>query len=110
MVLGPAPSRVQGERRKTQDGADPGCRVLLGQLPAAGTGIDGVQFACSHVVFAEASWTPGENEQFIDRLHRHGQKFAVLAQFLVAPGSLDERILGRAIEKLRDIHNTLDGD
>ena len=103
-------SPVQRERAKQRFVEDPDCHVLLGQLQAAGTGIDGLQVACSHVVFAEASWTPGENEQFIDRLHRHGQHFAVLAQFLVAPGSLDERILGRAIEKLHTIHHTLDGD
>ncbi len=101
---------VQRERAKERFVEDPDCRVLLGQLQAAGTGIDGLQAACSHVVFAEASWTPGENEQFIDRLHRIGQDYSVLAQFLVAPGSLDERILGRAIEKLHTIHHTLDGD
>lgn len=110
VVIDGSTSPVQRERHKQQFVDDPRCRVLLGQLQAAGTGIDGLQMACSHVVFAEASWTPGENEQFIDRLHRHGQKYAVLAQFLVAPGSLDERILGKGIEKLRDIHHTLDGD
>ena len=88
---------------------EPGVRVFLGQLQAAGVGIDGLQTVASHVVFAEASWTPGENEQCVDRLHRHGQYSGVLAQFLVAPGSLDERILGTAIRKHHVIHDVLDG-
>jgi len=32
----------------------------------------------------------------------------VLAQFLVAPGSLDERVLGSAIAKAHNTHETLD--
>lgn len=83
-------------------------RVFLGQMQAAGTGIDGLQDVASHAVFAEASWVPGENEQCVDRLHRIGQSGHVLAQFLVASGSLSERILGRAIEKAQITHKALD--
>ncbi len=109
MIVG-STSPVQRERQKQRFIQDPDCDGLIGQLQAAGAGVDGLQAVCSHVVLVEASWVPGENDQFIGRLHRHGQHYAVLAQFLVAPGSLDERILGRAIEKLHTIHHTLDGD
>lgn len=88
--------------------SNPDVRVFIGQLQAAGVGLDGLQNVASHVVFAEADWTPGTNEQCVDRLHRHGQKWAVLAQFLVAPGSLDEKVLGAAIGKSHDIHSALD--
>lgn len=88
---------------------DPKARLFLGQLQAAGVGIDGLQDVASHAVFAEASWVPGENEQCVDRLHRIGQAGSVLAQFLVAAGSLSERILGRAIEKAQITHKVLDG-
>lgn len=87
---------------------EPKTRVFLGQMQAAGTGIDGLQDVASHAVFAEASWVPGENEQCVDRLHRIGQAGSVLAQFLVAAGSLSERILGRAIEKAQITHKALD--
>lgn len=87
---------------------DPRKRVMLGQLQAIGTGTDGLQEVCDHCVFAEASWVPGENEQAVDRLHRIGQPGSVLAQFLVAQGSLAERILGRAIEKAQITNEVLD--
>ena len=89
--------------------SDPKRRVLVGQLQAAGTGIDGMQDAASVAVFAEPSWVAADNEQAVDRLHRHGQKSGVLAQFLVAPGSLDEKILGAAIRKEVNVKTVLDG-
>ena len=64
----------------------------------------------SRDVFAEADWTPKTNDQFAARLWRMGQTRGVFWQFLVAPGSLDERILGRAIAKAHNIHETLDGE
>ncbi len=85
---------------------DPEVRIFLGQMTAAGEGI--TLTAASRVVFAEPSWSPKDNEQCIDRAHRIGQNDTVLAQFLVAPGSLDERIIGKAISKADDIHQTLD--
>lgn len=89
-------------------GSDPKVRVFLGQITAAGTGIDGLQKACSWCVFAEPSWTPGDNEQCVDRLHRTGQKLPVTAQFLVAPKSLDSVILASAIRKYRVTNVALD--
>lgn len=87
---------------------NPKIRIFLGQISATGTGVDGLQKVCSHAVFAEADWTPGVNAQATDRLHRHGQRGSVLAEFLVAPGSLDEKILGSAIRKLQVIDVVMD--
>jgi len=103
-------SPMARERAKAQFIQDPRCKVILGQLLAAGEGVDGLQKVCSHGVFAEADWTPKTNDQFAARLWRMGQSRGVLWQFLVAPGSLDERILGRAIGKAHNIHKTLDGE
>ncbi|MGI9251298.1 MAG: DEAD/DEAH box helicase [Pseudohongiellaceae bacterium] len=86
--------------------ADPTVQVFLGQLTAAGVGI--TLTAASHVLLAEASWVPGENEQAVDRCHRIGQKNSVLAQYLVVEGSISEKIMSRAIEKHHVIHSTLD--
>lgn len=87
---------------------NPKVRVFLGQMEAAGFGIDGLQDVCDHVVIAEPAWTPGTNEQAIDRCHRIGQHNNVLAQFLVVEGSLDERVLAAVLEKNETIHNVLD--
>lgn len=99
------------EARKQQFMTDPKTRVFIGQIQTAGTGLDGLQKVCNRIVFAEASWTPKDNDQAIKRVgERIGQTLPVLAQFLVAPGSLDERILGTAIEKAQHIHQVLDAE
>lgn len=48
-------------------------RVFLGQIQAAGVGINGLQEVCDNVVFAELTWVPGETDQAIGRLDRIGQ-------------------------------------
>jgi SWI/SNF-related matrix-associated actin-dependent regulator of chromatin subfamily A-like protein 1 len=88
---------------------DPRKQVILGQLQSIGTGTDGLQDVATHCVFAEVSWVHGENEQGVDRLHRMGQKGSVLAQLMVAQGSISERIIGRSIAKGRNVHKVLDG-
>jgi SWI/SNF-related matrix-associated actin-dependent regulator 1 of chromatin subfamily A len=84
---------------------DPKCRVFLGAITAAGTGI--TLTASNHVIMAEMSWKPGENEQAIDRCHRIGQKNSVLADFVCFPRSADERVLKACKEKQRDIDSIL---
>lgn len=74
---------------------DPNYRVFIGNIQAAGTGINGLQRAASAVVFAELSWTPGEMSQAIDRVHRIGQeRSAVNVHLLHIPGTLESAILG----------------
>lgn len=87
---------------------EPNLRIFLGQIDAAGTGIDGLQNVAEHAVFAEAAWTPGVNEQAVDRLHRIGQHANVVAQFMVVEGSLTERILAAVFDKTKTIHESLD--
>jgi len=110
VVINGGTTPVQKEKRKQQFINNPDIKVCLGQFQACGVGTDGLQQSCFHIVLAEASWVWGDNEQIFDRLHRHGQRFPVFGQFLVAPGSLDERIIGKAIEKFHTTHETLDGD
>jgi SWI/SNF-related matrix-associated actin-dependent regulator 1 of chromatin subfamily A len=87
---------------------DLGKRVCLGNLLSMGTGTDGLQDVAQHVIFAEADWTPGNNQQGVDRLDRMGQKGQVQADFLVAPGSFSERILASALRKNATVNKVLD--
>jgi hypothetical protein len=87
---------------------DPRLKVFLGQMQSIATGTDGLQDVATHCVLAEASWVAADNEQAVDRLHRMGQKGSVLAQIMVAPGSISERILGRSISKGRIVQKVLD--
>lgn len=88
---------------------NPKLRVCLGNIQSVGTGTDGLQLVCSRAVIGEPSWVDGENQQIVDRLDRGGQQRTVLADFLVAPGSIDERVLSSSLRKGRETHKVLDG-
>jgi SWI/SNF-related matrix-associated actin-dependent regulator 1 of chromatin subfamily A len=76
---------------------DPGCRVFVGGILAAGVGL--TLTASSHVIFAELDWVPGNVTQAEDRAHRIGQTQSVLVQHLVLDGSLDARMAHILVEK-----------
>jgi SWI/SNF-related matrix-associated actin-dependent regulator 1 of chromatin subfamily A len=103
---------VGGTSSKAKDAAvasfrDGKPRIFLGQLDTM-EGVDGLQRVCSDVIFAEPAWTPGRNEQCVDRCHRLGQHDNVLAHFLLVEGSFNEKVLNFVLNKAVDIHETLD--
>lgn len=82
-------------------------QIILGQMSPLGEGW--TLTAAQDVVFAEFSWVPGRNEQMIDRIHRIGQEGGfVIGHMPVVPGTLDERVLGTAVEKDQYIYEALD--
>lgn len=83
-------------------------RVFIGNIQAAGTGLDGLQKVCSRCYIAEPDWVPAQNEQAVSRLDRIGQENIVTAEIFVAPGSISEKILVKALEKMNVIHKVLD--
>lgn len=83
-------------------------RVFIGNIQAAGTGLDGLQTVCSRCYLAEPDWVPAQNEQAVSRLDRIGQENLVTAEIFVAPGSVSEKILVKALEKMNVIHRVLD--
>lgn len=86
---------------------DGDARIFMIQLDTA-EGIDGLQHVSSYAVFAEPAWTPGRNEQCVDRCHRYGQHSNVVAQFLIVEGSFDEKVLHAVIGKAQVTHEVLD--
>jgi SWI/SNF-related matrix-associated actin-dependent regulator 1 of chromatin subfamily A len=84
--------------------SDPGCRIFIGNLVAAGTGI--TLTASSQVIFAEMSWVPAELSQAEDRCHRIGTRDSVLVQHLVLAGSVDS-IMAKTICKKQKIMDSL---
>lgn len=86
----------------------PELRVCIGNMQSMGVGTDGLHNVCSHAVFAESSWVDGENQQCVDRLDRGSQTRTVLADFMVAPGSIDERVLSSSLRKGRETFKVLD--
>lgn len=82
-------------------------RLFIAQLDTM-EGVDGLQHVCEDVVFGEPAWTPGRNEQCVDRVHRIGQHDNVRAHFLLVEGSFNEKVVNTVLDKAEDIHNTLD--
>ncbi len=73
---------------------DKRCGVFIGQIQAAGTGINGLQTVCNNIVFAELDWVPGVMAQAIDRCHRIGQTAAAVNIYLPhVPGTLESAML-----------------
>ena len=89
------------DRQKAIDAfqTDPGVRLFIGNIVAAGTGI--TLTAASHCIFAELSWVPAELSQCEDRLHRIGTQDSVSVQHLVLEGSLDAMMVKVLLKKQR---------
>ena len=76
-------------------------RLFIGSITAAGVGIE--LTAASVAIFIESMWTPAENDQAADRLHRIGQRNNVRIIFLTIKHDLDEYMLKRTLEKQKNI-------
>jgi SWI/SNF-related matrix-associated actin-dependent regulator 1 of chromatin subfamily A len=70
--------------------SDPECRVFLGNIRAAGTGL--TLTAASDVIMFESDWAPAANAQAIMRVHRIGQNRSVSARFITLANSIDEHV------------------
>jgi len=82
-------------------------RIILGQLSTIGEGWTLTK--AQDAVFAEFYWVPGKNDQLLDRLHRRGQTGThVIGHVPIVPGSMDERVVGTAVWKDRNIYAALD--
>lgn len=100
---------IQADKRQNLVNAfqtNPGCKVLVGNIQAAGTGF--TMTAASHVVFAEFSWLPSDMEQAEDRLWRIGQQNAVTVHHLVVENSLDAKMVRVLMERQEMISKALD--
>ncbi len=71
---------------------DPDIKVMVMNIMAGGTGIDGLQEVCNEMVFIENSWVPTDNAQCVGRLDRIGQKKQVRVRFAYLKNSLDEKV------------------
>ncbi len=85
-----------------------GTRLLLGNMQAAGTGLDGLQVA-EDAANAELGWTPGGHVQAEDRLWRIGQAGHVWIHYLVARGTIETDMCERLQRKAGVLSRTLDG-
>jgi SWI/SNF-related matrix-associated actin-dependent regulator 1 of chromatin subfamily A len=103
-ITGATPATKRAERvRRFQ--TDPSVRVMVANIVAGGVGV--TLTAASDVVFAEQSWTPGDNAQAADRCHRIGQTRRVRVRFMTLADTIDEVITQSLRQKIRMIREVL---
>jgi len=85
---------------------NPRCRVFIGNIQAAGTGI--TLTAANEVAFLESDWVPANNAQAVMRVHRIGQTRVCRARFFVCAGSVDEQVMAAVVHKTRELAKVFD--
>lgn len=80
---------------------DPKCRVFIGNIQAAGTGI--TLTSAAEVAFFECDWVPSNNAQAAMRCHRIGQTRPVRVRFFSLYQSVDEQVQATLSRKLKEI-------
>lgn len=80
-------------------------RIFIGQIKAAGEGID-LSSSCN-LIFVEASWSPADMRQAALRVTNHGQKRQCLVRFAALAGSIDEAVTAVLTRKVATIKEVL---
>ncbi len=109
VITGAVGERLRLERIRAF-ASDPKERILIGNA-AIGTGVDGLQHAASHAAIVEFPWLPAELLQWEGRLRRVGQTAAKTHfNYLVAHGTVEERMLKILRRRQEDIERIMDDD
>lgn len=93
---------VQEAKRLFQAGSIDEAPVIVLSMQAAKTGH--TLTAAQDVLFVELPWTPADVDQTYSRCHRLGQQGSVMATYMLAKDTIDERIY-EMIESKRDVVN-----
>lgn len=89
-IDGSTPNKLRDKNvQKFQN--DPDCRLFIGNVQAAGTGI--TLTAASDAVFIECGWVASQLLQAEDRIHRIGAKNACIIYYMAVPDTIDEKII-----------------
>lgn len=82
-------------------------RVFIGNIKSAGTGI--TLTAASDLWFYELWWNPSAHNQAADRIYRIGQTQPVDIRWLVAAGTLEDRLCSLLTERMNISGGIIDG-
>lgn len=97
LATGNESKRVRLQNVDQFQSSDPRATCLIGQSAAAGVGL--TMTAACWVVTGEMAWTPGVNDQAIDRVHRITQTRQVYAPILTFPHGTEQSVLNANARK-----------
>ncbi len=92
-------AELSGRRNELAHWQDGGADVLAVQIQSGGVGIDLTR--ARYAIYFSTSWSLGEYEQSLARVHRPGQERPVIYIHLPAKGTVDE-VVYKALERKRD--------
>ena len=106
-------ARVHGrmtskKRRKQMSYFNGDARFMIVSLEAGGVGID--LSAARIAVFAELSWTPSVLAQAERRVYKGTENRACAMYYLIAKGTIEDRIMDLLEEKVRLVYDAMDDD
>ncbi|MGN6325782.1 SNF2-related protein [Pseudolysinimonas sp.] len=107
---GQVPKKERDALKERFIARDPSVRYLVATIPSIGTGVDGLQKACSKILWLERSENRADNLQFVKRIFRPGMTLdfgAFEHAELVAEGTIDEGIIVRQDEMNRSMTASL---
>lgn len=81
-------------------------RAFVGQVRAAGTGLDGLQRVSNTIAFVEFDWTPGVHLQCEGRAERIGQHKPITIYYLPARKTIEETIV-EIVQRKQDTLNAV---
>jgi len=87
---------------------DPNTHWLFGNTKAAGMGL--TLTAAQDLAFFDFPWTPGDLLQGEDRIHRIGQRKETTIHYLVAMGTIEERLAQLLRERAATLDAILNGE
>lgn len=105
VVHGGVPAGTRRDAEVDRFNNDPACKVFIGQIVTAGQIID--LSAAQSIIFAEQSWSPGENAQASLRASGPRQRASVSVRHTYLPGSIDENVVRANARKTAMIVATL---
>lgn len=83
-----------------------GRKLAIGQILAAGVGL--TMTSARYAILGEISWTPTDNDQAVDRIHRITQMRQCEVPILTFPHAVEQRVIRTNAEKKIGIVNALD--
>lgn len=105
-IDGSVPDR-QRQERVTQLTTNPLCRLLSGNIQAAGVGLNCQ--AADTIACGEFPWNPSDLSQMEARAHRQGQTKPVQVYYLVAKDTIEMKVLEILQRKQLILDQVLDG-